>query len=329
MTEGTQSHGGPGVPAGTLWEALRALLPGTQEELRLELGDTVDRSVVLLLRQATEHFYGDRLAECLQDSEALLDVVWERLNTGPWRDVHKDWRRVYAFGCLLKALCLCQAPREATAVTEALRVCDMGLLMGAAILGDVLLKAATVLQAHLGSGKRPACPGPEPPGAKVQGRPPCPALPVRFYPWVRPPRGPGRPNSSLSADVNEPPRVCFVKNPLFPISARAAPCGAGVGTLWWEKQLRGPRGAGRRPPGPARLSLRSRRQSPARPRPWATLDEPGWLHAQPPSPPGCEGALRVLSPRRERQACQAPAVASWLALWPGHSPREQGFTPGK
>ncbi|KAG3259535.1 lysine demethylase 8, transcript variant X1 [Ictidomys tridecemlineatus] len=166
MTEGTQSHGGPGAPAGALWEALRALLPGTREELRLELGDAVDRSVVLLLRQATEHFYGDRLAECLQDSEALLDVAWERLNTGPWRDVHKDWRRVYAFGCLLKALCLCRAPREATAVTEALRVCDMGLLMGAAILGDVLLRAATVLQAHLGSGKRPTRPGPEPPGAK-------------------------------------------------------------------------------------------------------------------------------------------------------------------
>lgn len=177
------------MAAGALWEALRALLPGTQEELRLELGDAVDRSVVLLLRQATEHFYGDRRAECLQDSEALLDVAWERLNTGPWRDVHKDWRRVYAFGCLLKALCLCRAPREATAVTEALRVCDMGLLMGAAILGDALLRAAAVLQAHLGSGKRPARPSPEPPGAKVQGCPPCPALPVRFCPWVRPPDG--------------------------------------------------------------------------------------------------------------------------------------------
>ncbi|XP_027804420.3 bifunctional peptidase and arginyl-hydroxylase JMJD5 isoform X1 [Marmota flaviventris] len=191
MTEGTQSHGGPGVAAGALWEALRALLPGTQEELRLELGDAVDRSVVLLLRQATAHLYGDRRAECLQDSEALLDVAWERLNTGPWRDVHKDWRRVYAFGCLLKALCLCRAPREATAVTEALRVCDMGLLMGAAILGDALLRAAAVLQAHLGSGKRPARPSPEPPGAKQRARRhrvPTPELePERAVPRLRRP----------------------------------------------------------------------------------------------------------------------------------------------
>uniref|UniRef100_A0A8C6ADM4 Bifunctional peptidase and arginyl-hydroxylase JMJD5 n=1 Tax=Marmota marmota marmota TaxID=9994 RepID=A0A8C6ADM4_MARMA len=170
---------------GALWEALRALLPGTQEELRLELGDAVDRSVVLLLRQATEHFYGDRRAECLQDSEALLDVAWERLNTGPWRDVHKDWRRVYAFGCLLKALCLCRAPREATAVTEALRVCDMGLLMGAAILGDALLRAAAVLQAHLGSGKRPARPA-EPPARRH--RIPTPELePERAVPRLRRP----------------------------------------------------------------------------------------------------------------------------------------------
>lgn len=163
VTEGTECHGDPGA----LWEALRALLPGTKEELKLELGDAVDRSVVLLLRQATEHFYGHRRGECLQASEALLDFAWERLNTGPWRDVHKDWRRVYAFGCLLKVLCLCQAPREATAVTEALRVCDMGLLMGAAILGDVLLKAAAVLQAHLCPGKRPArSPSREPPSTK-------------------------------------------------------------------------------------------------------------------------------------------------------------------
>ncbi|MEJ1273857.1 lysine (K)-specific demethylase 8 [Cricetulus griseus] len=95
--------------------------------------------------------------ECLQASEAILDYSWEKLNTGPWQDVDKEWRRVYSFGCLLKALCLCQTPQKATAVAEALRVCDMGLLMGAAILGDILLKVVTVLQSHLLPGKQLAC----------------------------------------------------------------------------------------------------------------------------------------------------------------------------
>nr|XP_060504806.1 bifunctional peptidase and arginyl-hydroxylase JMJD5 [Panthera onca]XP_060504807.1 bifunctional peptidase and arginyl-hydroxylase JMJD5 [Panthera onca] len=156
--------------AGTLREALRALLPPTKEELTLQLGETVERSVVRLLREAVELFCGGRGGECLQASEAILDYSWEKLNTGPWRDVHRDWRRVYAFGCLLKAVCLCEETGDAGAVAAALRVCDMGLLMGAAILGDILTKVAAVLQAHLPSGKRPA-PGPaqEQPHEKVSG----------------------------------------------------------------------------------------------------------------------------------------------------------------
>ncbi|XP_011788843.1 PREDICTED: lysine-specific demethylase 8 isoform X1 [Colobus angolensis palliatus] len=153
--------GGPPCPAeplareGTLWEALRALLPHTKEDLKLDLGEKVERGMVTLLQRATELFYEGRRDECLQTSEVILDYSWEKLNTGTWRDVDKDWRQVYAIGCLLKALCLCQAPEDATTVATALRVCDMGLLMGTAILGDILLKVAAILQAHL-PGKRPA-----------------------------------------------------------------------------------------------------------------------------------------------------------------------------
>ncbi|NP_001032273.1 bifunctional peptidase and arginyl-hydroxylase JMJD5 [Rattus norvegicus] len=147
----------PLVGPSTLWKDLRALLPDTEEELKLDLSEKVDRSMATLLRQALGLFYEGRWQKCLQASEAVLDYSWEKLNTGPWRDVDKEWRRVYSFGCLLKTLCLCQAPQKATAVAEALRVCDMGLLMGAAILGDILLKVATVLQTHLLPRKQPAC----------------------------------------------------------------------------------------------------------------------------------------------------------------------------
>lgn len=149
--------GGPEGPRDALWDALLALLPPTKEELKLDLGEEVDRGTVLLLQQAAELFLGGRRGECLQASEAVLDHAWEKLNAGPWQDVGKAWRQVYAFGCLLKTLCLCQPPREATAVSAALRVCDMGLLMGAAILGDILIRVAAILQAHLVSGKRPDC----------------------------------------------------------------------------------------------------------------------------------------------------------------------------
>ncbi|XP_049643794.1 bifunctional peptidase and arginyl-hydroxylase JMJD5 [Suncus etruscus] len=149
-------------PAGDhLWETLRALLPNTEDGLKLDLSETVASSVMQLLQQAAQLFCEGHGSACLQAAEAVLDYSWEKLNTGPWRDVHKDWRRVYALSCLLKAVCLCQAPADASAVAEALRVCDMGLLMGSAILGDILLKVAAILQAHLLSGKRPP-PGPVP-----------------------------------------------------------------------------------------------------------------------------------------------------------------------
>ncbi|XP_037670308.1 bifunctional peptidase and arginyl-hydroxylase JMJD5 isoform X6 [Choloepus didactylus] len=156
MAEGTRCSGDPLVGAGALGEALRALLPHTKEGLRLDLNEKVERSVVMLLQEAAELFYGGRRTECLQRSEVILDYSWEKLNTGAWRDVDKDWRRVYTFGCLLKAVCLCEAPGDATTVAAALRVCDMGLLMGAAILGNILIRVAAVLQMHLLSGKRPA-----------------------------------------------------------------------------------------------------------------------------------------------------------------------------
>ncbi|XP_066131874.1 bifunctional peptidase and arginyl-hydroxylase JMJD5 isoform X1 [Saccopteryx bilineata] len=152
---------------GALREALRALLPRRKEDLRLDFGDRVERSAVTLLQRAASLFYGGARAECLRTSEAVLDYAWERLNSGPWRDVDKDWRRLYAFGCLLKAVCLCEDPGGAAGVAAALKVCDMGLLMGAAVLDDVLTKVAAVLQTHLLSGKRPARgPSQEPPSAK-------------------------------------------------------------------------------------------------------------------------------------------------------------------
>ncbi|KAM5328550.1 bifunctional peptidase and arginyl-hydroxylase JMJD5 isoform 2-T2 [Glossophaga mutica] len=152
---------------GALQEALRALLPHTKEELKLDLTENVHRSVLILLQQATDLFYEGRRSKCLQTSEALLDYSWEKLNTGAWQDVDKDWRRVYSFSCLLKTMCLCETPGDATTVAAALKVCDMGLLMGTAILGDILSKVAAILQTHLLSGKRTAQgPTQEQPGIK-------------------------------------------------------------------------------------------------------------------------------------------------------------------
>ncbi|XP_077173235.1 bifunctional peptidase and arginyl-hydroxylase JMJD5 isoform X2 [Paroedura picta] len=149
---------GPAPSASTLWADLEALLPSTKEGLQLDFKENVDKSVLLLLQQAATLVYGQGptssrgSSACLRLSEIILDYAWEKLNIGTWREVDKEWRRVYAYGCLFKALCLCRV--EGT-VPEAMRTCDLGLLLGASILDNILARMISVLQQHLPRPKGP------------------------------------------------------------------------------------------------------------------------------------------------------------------------------
>ncbi|XP_078096502.1 lysine-specific demethylase 8 isoform X2 [Mustelus asterias] len=136
-----------------LWDEVLAVLPPRLEDLRLEFSRTVDKSLVFLLRQIVELLYeGQDIVKCLQLSQTIIDFSWEKLNIGTWREVGKEWRRVYSHGCLFKAVCLC---KEKTAVREAIETCDMGLLMGATILDNILIRLVKVLQNHKTTMKRP------------------------------------------------------------------------------------------------------------------------------------------------------------------------------
>ncbi|XP_064317340.1 bifunctional peptidase and arginyl-hydroxylase JMJD5 isoform X2 [Phalacrocorax carbo] len=158
--------GGAGGPAagpaenGTLWAEVRALLPGTEEGLTLALSGEVEDCVLPLLRRARGLLYGAAgrpsgaaAAALRRLGDVLRDYSWERLNAGPWREVSKAWRQVYAYGCLFAALAEVAGGGP---LAPAVRLCDMGLLMGASVLDDVLARLVRVLQAHLPRGKRRA-----------------------------------------------------------------------------------------------------------------------------------------------------------------------------
>ncbi|XP_029448779.1 bifunctional peptidase and arginyl-hydroxylase JMJD5 [Rhinatrema bivittatum] len=132
---------------------VRKVLPSTRDEMGFDFSETVHPSVVYLLLQARDLLYEGSEDQCLAVSEMILDYAWERLNSGTWKYVDKEWRRVYSYGCLFKALCLC--PKE-RALEEAVRTCDMGLLMGASILDNVLVRIINILQKHLACRKRTA-----------------------------------------------------------------------------------------------------------------------------------------------------------------------------
>lgn len=62
----------------------------------------------------------------LRAAEAALEVAWEQLHSGPWHSVLPIWRDAYSMACLRVA----GFSYEAGEFSEAIRVLDMGLIMG-------------------------------------------------------------------------------------------------------------------------------------------------------------------------------------------------------
>lgn len=131
----------------SLWSKISAILPPTEEQFPLQFGDKVDPCVVETLRRSRRQLYGDAPPACqLLNAKIILDFSWEKLNTGTWRHVDKEWRRVYSYGCLFKTAALCQGAPSADQLLQAVKTCDMALMMGAAIMGDVLQVVVGILQ---------------------------------------------------------------------------------------------------------------------------------------------------------------------------------------
>lgn len=130
-----------------LWSDIQAVLPANEPEFVLNFSEKVEPSLVDIFKQARHQLYDKKGTRSWADSaQIILDFSWEKLNTGTWRDVDKEWRRVYSYGCLFKVTALCCGELSQSKIQEAIKTCDMGLLMGAAILDDVLQKLVRLLQ---------------------------------------------------------------------------------------------------------------------------------------------------------------------------------------
>ncbi|KAG7262730.1 LOW QUALITY PROTEIN: hypothetical protein CRUP_006083 [Coryphaenoides rupestris] len=147
--------------AALLWSNISAILPPDEASFPLQFSDNVDPAMEDLLLRCRRRLYarGSRQNVRLTDAQIVTDISWEKLNTGTWRDVDKEWRRVYAYGCLFKALALLCGVADggrgrggggAGAYGKAVRTCDLGLLMGASVLDGVLQRLVRVLQTDAG-----------------------------------------------------------------------------------------------------------------------------------------------------------------------------------
>lgn len=122
------------------------LLPANETDFPLVFGEVVEPSVLVMLELNRKELYASSNSFCTEKAQVIIDYSWEKLNTGTWRDVDKEWRRVYSYGCLFKAVGTCQGESSQDKVHDAIKTCDMGLLMGASIMDNILQRLIAFLK---------------------------------------------------------------------------------------------------------------------------------------------------------------------------------------
>jgi hypothetical protein len=83
-------------------------------------------------------------------AEAALEIAWEQLHSGPWHSVDPVWRDAYSMACLHVA----RLHFFKGELSEALRVLDMGLIMGGTLLRKDLDSAVQKVSALAGDTSR-------------------------------------------------------------------------------------------------------------------------------------------------------------------------------
>ncbi|KAL3718674.1 hypothetical protein ACJRO7_003747 [Eucalyptus globulus] len=112
---------------------------------------TLDREAAGLLRDISEHggyayaaMSGLAAAGDVRAAEAAREMAWEQLHSGPWHSVLPAWRDAYSMACLHVA----RLHYRGGELKEALRVLDLGLIMGGTLLKKDLEAAVEKLSAE-------------------------------------------------------------------------------------------------------------------------------------------------------------------------------------
>lgn len=140
------------------FDLLYPFLPSKQTDL---IDQIPNRSILgpafnYLLCECAHSIYNGNYKECLHHCFVLLDITWEKLNTGHWTSVALEWRVCYSIIALFKAcsqlaLLLTSHPDSNFSVLEVIKSCDMGLLMGAPLKDNNLSKLASYIHQLLNS----------------------------------------------------------------------------------------------------------------------------------------------------------------------------------
>ena len=82
--------------------------------------------------------------------DSALDLIWEKLNTGHWKSVDANWRSLYALVVLAKVRRVAELADDdrfcgGGLIRDLVKMCDMGLLMGAPVMENACGRLASAL----------------------------------------------------------------------------------------------------------------------------------------------------------------------------------------
>lgn len=100
--------------------------------------DIIRPPIMWLLKECCNACCKNEFTCSLEYSEQLLDMIWEELNSGHWKDVKLSWRKAYSYSALLKVVSLYKMNEDVKRDYQILcKICDMALLLGAPVLDDI------------------------------------------------------------------------------------------------------------------------------------------------------------------------------------------------
>ena len=99
--------------------------------------------VLCMMRKSWENLINDNFEASLDYAQIALDFVWEKLNTGNWKDIDRRWREAFTIGALLQVICLVGMKADEKEIFKSV---DLGLMMGVPMMGNILAKIAKVIE---------------------------------------------------------------------------------------------------------------------------------------------------------------------------------------
>ncbi|GAQ89752.1 hypothetical protein KFL_005580040 [Klebsormidium nitens] len=101
-----------------------------------------------VLESAASYLAWDLLDQAAMQADVVLDISWEKLHTGPWKDVNVAWRNAYSLAAILTVRSQKLNPDSAA---RAMRVLDLAVMMGGPLFRpeiDALINQVQALAAE-------------------------------------------------------------------------------------------------------------------------------------------------------------------------------------